>query len=192
MPSFKINVHTSGGGWVDHPGSTTVTQGGDFSLSFAAASGYLVHIVTDNGVIVSTVSPFEIQNVQENHTVWVIFIRSISKTHTVTIRSHGPGKCLPTGKQQALDSADFSIATFANPGYELQSIAVDGHEVPKPPIGILTLHDVTGEAKPGKKGRSAAHLFALARLVPSILQCRLCGMIQYGICLQNSSRRTPL
>jgi hypothetical protein len=71
---FNISATVAGNGGTVTPSAQTVQPGGTVTIDIKPDIGYRIFSVTDNGVLVPVSNPYNLMNIQEEHSVVVTFV----------------------------------------------------------------------------------------------------------------------
>lgn len=121
--SFTLTGSTGGNGNIS-PTNTTAQCGSNRSFSFTPNPGYIVDYVTDNTVDVTASvvnNTYTINNIQQNHDVFVAFTQDASQTYTLTGSTDGHGTISPTNTT-VVGGASQTFTITPNAGYAIDYV----------------------------------------------------------------------
>lgn len=122
--SYTVFASVSGPGGSVNPASQEVGKGTNASIDINPDKGYRIASIMDNGVEMPIQKPYIIQNIQENHTVVVMFeIGYYSVTAEV---SGGHGTVAPSD-QMVYQGDNATVFITPDLGYRVHSITDNGY-----------------------------------------------------------------
>ncbi len=125
--TYTVNASVSGGSGTVDPPTQTIDHGSPATITFAAAPGWHVGSVTDNGVQESLTSPYTIASVTSHHDIVVMFAIN---TYTVNASVSGGSGTVDPPTQIVDYGSNASINIAPDRWYNVQSITDNGTEVP--------------------------------------------------------------
>jgi hypothetical protein len=112
---------------INPSGNVPVTNGSSQTFTFTARSGYMINKVLVDGSIVNNTSLYTFTNIQANHT---ISVSTSIITYQITSTADAHSTIDPSGSITANYSSSQSFTYYANTGYVITSVIVDGTPVP--------------------------------------------------------------
>lgn len=126
--TYEISALVSGEGELDRGSIELVERGSSITYTFTAKSGYFLQSLQVDGVSLATdgVTSYTFYNVQENHSINIIFA-PYSFTITATIIGSGS---IGHPTENYVNYGDDAVYTFiASEGYHLKQVFIDNEEV---------------------------------------------------------------
>jgi hypothetical protein len=112
---------------INPSGNVPVANGSSQTFTFTARSGYMINKVLVDGSMVNNTSPYTFTNIQANHT---ISVSTSAITYQITSIADSHSTIDPSGSITANYSSSQSYTYYANTGYVITSVLVDGSSVP--------------------------------------------------------------
>jgi hypothetical protein len=139
-----IALHTvtvTGGvnGIVTNTGTSTVTEGSDFTVTITPNAGYAINTVTIDGVPTTTANTYTLTGVASDHTIVVTFIA----LHTITASAGAYGTITPNGVSTVTEGSNQTFTITPDAGYMVSALIVDS--IPVATSTSYTFTSVTGE-----------------------------------------------
>ena len=125
---YTIVATASGGGTLSQTGDVVVDRGASKTFTMTPAPGYVVKEVKIDGVDKGPLTTYTFSNVQENHSIEVVF--AIPPPTAVISSSAGPGGTISASGSIVVnkgESKTFTIAATA--GYIIKQVKVDGADM---------------------------------------------------------------
>ncbi len=125
--TYMITASSDTHATINPSGNILVTNGSSQTFTFTARSGYMINKVLVDGSIVSNTSPYTVTNIQANHT---ISVSTSIITYQIISTADSHSTIDPSGSITANYSSSQSYSYYANTGYVITSVSVDGSPVP--------------------------------------------------------------
>lgn len=122
---YTIDASISGNGTITPAGATVVNYGANQTYNISVAAGYHIADVVVDGVSVGAVNSYTFNNVQANHTIYVLVV---ANEFTVTVIAPANGTITPGTQVVAYgETPSFTIAP--NAGYSIATVTLNGANV---------------------------------------------------------------
>ncbi|MFZ2253126.1 MAG: hypothetical protein WAW13_03060, partial [Minisyncoccia bacterium] len=118
----SIVVTGGANGTTSSLGTSTVSDGSNFTVTFTPNAGYDVASIIVDGTTTATSTSYTFTNVTSDHTLSVSFIA----LHDIVAIAGIGGTVTPTGTTTVTDGNNLTYAITPNAGYVIGSIVVDG------------------------------------------------------------------
>ena len=135
-----ISASAGAGGAISPSGAISVGNGANQTFDISSNSGYYILDVVVDGSSVGAVSTYTFSNVTANHTISASFSPI---TYTITASVGAGGTISPSGAVSVDSGANQTIDIFANSGYYILDVLVDGFSVGA--VSTYTFSNVTAD-----------------------------------------------
>jgi PKD repeat protein len=122
---FNVSAMATQGGMISPSGNMTAVYGDNLSFTSQAFSGYQLANITDNGVSMGAISPYNI-TVKEEHDIVANFQTDVL---TITAAAGQGGMIEPNGTVNVTYGSSATFVTTAFTNYFISGIEVDGTEL---------------------------------------------------------------
>ena len=123
-PLYTITATSGVNGSISPSGAVLVSQGANQTFSINPNLGYVVEGVLVNGVSLGPLSSYTFTNVTEDHTIHATF--EAAPQYTITATAGANGSITPSGDVSVTQGFDQSFSIFADPGFMISDLIVDG------------------------------------------------------------------
>lgn len=140
---YTITASISGNGTITPAGVTTVNYGANQTYNITVDAGYHIVDVVVDGASVGAVNSYAFNNVQANHTIYVLVA---ANEFTVTVNAPANGTITP-GTQVVAYGATPSFSIVPDAGYSIATVTLNGANVnftaDAAGVAVVTLPAVT-------------------------------------------------
>jgi len=136
-PMITTTVAAGGGGTIDLSGRVPVGWHGSQAFHITAGSGYDILDVQVDGVSVGARSAYTFTNITADHALVASF--KLATSYTLTPGCGSGGRIEPSTPQAVPPGGSLTFHFFAEPGYEVEDVKIDGISV-----GAVTEYTFTG------------------------------------------------
>jgi len=130
--NYTITASAGANGSISPNGQVIVQQGNSQMFTITPNTGYEIANVLVDGISVGAVGQYTFQNVTGNHTIHASFTQ-IFANYIINATAGLNGNISPDGEILVEGGSNQSFAIFANTGYEIADVLVDGVS-----IGVVT------------------------------------------------------
>lgn len=124
IKTYNIVASTNVGGSISPSDTITLDEGQSQTYTISANTGYRIKSVTVDGTDQGVITSYIFSNVTADHTIAVEF--EAIPTYTITASSSVGGSISPDGETIVLENGSQSYNIFANTGYGIKDVLVDG------------------------------------------------------------------
>ena len=134
VPYYTITASTNstaGQGYISPSGSVSVLENSDktFRIIPNIAGGYVIDSLIVDGNYIGKLTTYTFDDVTSNHTIRAVF--KVAPIYTIDASSGSNGNISPSGQIAVSEGNDKTFTISANPGYEIDSLIVNGNYVGK-------------------------------------------------------------
>lgn len=145
IPTFTIATTITGGTVL--PGENIIVEQGDRQrITYSANPGYsLVSVTVDGVAYPDSTTSFTFDDVQQNHTVEIVYDGQTLPTYTVTATFNGEGTISPSGEITVNEGENLTFTIELNEDATFDSLKIDGTKVT--PVMTYTLEDIRANTR---------------------------------------------
>lgn len=144
-----VHITASENGIVTPNGDVVVEEGENLTISVIPEEGFIIQEFVVDGVdaleeLIANGNNYAFENITADHTVRVTFVENVYYPISVSFGEHGV--ITPNGDVMVANGSDQTFHIVADAGYHIESVNVDGEDVPSAvSSGIYTFVNVTEE-----------------------------------------------
>lgn len=127
VKKYTVKVASNQGGTVTPEGETIVNHGERLALTFSPDYSFRISDVIVNNTSVGNVSAYTLENITDNHTVYVTF--KPIETYTVISAAAEGGSVTPSGATSLLEGSYLLYQISPDPGYRILNVIIDNISV---------------------------------------------------------------
>lgn len=122
LNTYNITSSAETGGTISPSGITEINQGASVTYNIAPNNGYQISNVIVDNISIGSQETYTFNDINSDHTISASFVQ----VFTIDARAHLGGSISPSGFIIVSQGASQSFTFFANTGYKIADVLVDG------------------------------------------------------------------